>query len=114
MRTFPHGETLTLNRRVPKTGAGRFDSYGILQYDVDSVVLHGIAVWPTTNTETLQNQERTSGTYVAALPITVRLDAVDYVTWRGLKYEVRGEPERLSHPNTGHALMTVSMTRVEG
>lgn len=114
MRAFPNGETLILNRRIPKTGPGRYDAYGVLQYDVDSETLSGVAIWPTTNTEVLQNQERTSTTYVVALPPTVRVDAIDYVTWRGLKYELRGDPEHYTHPITGHGLQTFAMFRVEG
>lgn len=115
MRAFEQGETIILNRKVPKTGPDRYDAYGVLQYDVVSTTVVGVAMWPTTNTETRDgDQHRTSLTYVIGYPDTVSMDAVDFITWRGKSWLLRGEPEKYRHPITGNGLYTVQVNRTEG
>lgn len=116
MRTFSRGETIVVNRRVPRYEGGRYvsDVYGVLINDVVSTTYTGVAIWPSSNTEVGQNQERTSATYTMALPDHIDVDAVDYVTWRGKDYELRSELEFNTNPNTGTRAHTVAMVRVEG
>lgn len=115
---LPHGETLVLHRRVPRVENGEkvYDAYGVLQYDTVDAEVEGCAVWPFSSSETLQNQERTNTQYSAALPAGTEVDAVDYVTWRGLDYELNGEPDRYHrNPITGSVgPVVINMLRVEG
>lgn len=116
MRTFARGETIALHRRVPRRVAGElvFDAYGVLVTDEVIETITGVAIWPSTNVETPQNQERTSATYTLVLPDEIVVDAVDHVVWRGKSYELRGELEYNTQPNTGTRAHTVQMVRVEG
>lgn len=110
MRSFEHGETIALNRRV----ASGYDDYGNVVYTTTSQTVSGVAIWPESATEVIQNVDRTNSVYVVALPIGLRIDAIDSVTWRELDYEVQGEVERLQSPLTATALQTFRMARVEG
>lgn len=116
MRAFGRGETIVVNRRVPRREGGQFiyDVYGVLINDIVKDTVTGVAIWPSSNTETGQNQERTSASYTMALPDHVDVDAVDFVTWRGKDYELRSELEFNTNPNTGTRAHTVAMVRVEG
>lgn len=111
MRSFEHGETIVLNRRVP---SGTFDSYGNVVHTTTSQTISGVAVWPESATEVLQNVDRTNTVYVVALPIEYSVDAIDSITWRELGYEVQGEAELLISPLTATTLQTLRMSRVEG
>jgi hypothetical protein len=116
MHAFGRGETLLLHRRFPRVLAGvkQFDAYGNLIYDEEIIVCNGAVVWPQSDTEVPQNQERTSMTYFVALPDGFTVDAVDAVTFRAKKYEVRGEIEMNTNPVTGTQCNTFAMFRVEG
>lgn len=117
MRLFPYGETIELHRREPATdGSGNrvYDAYGNLTYTDTATPFTGVAIWPESASETYQNNERTNSVYVAALPVTADVDAIDFVTWLGKDYQVQGEPERLRHPGTNTALITIRLVRVEG
>lgn len=119
---FQYGETLTLVRRTAvRDVEGEFvtDDYGNLTYSETETVVSGVAVWPEsaglgTVHETSVPTERTQPTYAAALPLTVSVDAVDYVRWLGKAYEIQGDPDYLRSPMTGVSLQTIRMQRVEG
>ena len=109
---FPGGETITLRRVVVQTGS--YDDYGVLQSTTTDQTVTGVAVYPNSSSEALQGQERTRAGYTVALPTTVTIDSVDRIVWRGLEYEVEGEPERFQSPFTSTTLQTLIMYRVEG
>lgn len=111
MRVFEHGETIVLTRRVP---SGTFDPYGNVVHTTTAETIFGVAIWPESATEVLQNVDRTNTVYIVALPVEYSVDAIDSITWRGLGYEVQGKAERLQSPLTATALQTLRMSRVEG
>lgn len=108
---FTGGEAITLNRRE---ATGEYDEYGNVIYADTADPVTGAAIWPESATETNQNVERTNSVYVVLLPVSVNVDAIDSITWRGKAYEVQGEPERLQSPLSGTTMQTLRMARVEG
>jgi hypothetical protein len=110
VRSFEHGETIALHRRV----ASGYDEYGNVTYTTTTQTISGVAIWPESATEVIQNVDRTNTVYVVALPVGHRVDAIDFITWRELDYEVQGEAERLQNPMTATALQTLRMSRMEG
>lgn len=109
---YGYGETVRLGRRRP---SGDFDAYGAMVYATTETVLTGCAVWPTSTSETLQNQDRTNSNWTVAVPPGTNTDAVDYVLWQGKKYEVSGERQTYRNPMTGTVSPEViNVTRVEG
>lgn len=117
MRSFPAGETLTLHRLKPRVVGGerQTDAYGVLIMDSTDVTLAGCAVWPLSSSEVQQNNQRSRSAYSVALPQGTTIDAQDRLTWRGMLYEVEGEPECFQSPLTGtQGPQVVTMYRVEG
>lgn len=109
---FPQGQPIVLNRRIAQPGA--YDEYGVQQYSVSSTTVNGVAIWPESSSEVGQGNERTNVVYHVALPLTVSVDAVDFVTWRGKDYQVQGDPEFHLSPLSGTQLQTIRINRVEG
>jgi len=118
MHPFANGETITLHRRTPRmSGPNKvYDSYGMLVYDTFDTVVAGCAVWPTSASESLQNEDRTNSNYTVAFPAGTVVAGVDAIGWRGLDFEVQGEAQRYErNPLTGSlGPVLVQMTRVEG
>lgn len=117
MRAFLKGETVTLHRVRPRIvgGVRQYDAYGVIIMDEHNETVAGCAVYPRSQSEETQNVERSRTTWSCAMPNGIQVDAMDRITWRGLKYEIEGEPERFQSPLTGSVGPTVvTMLRVEG
>lgn len=110
--TWNYGDTLEFHRLVAIPG--EYDDYGNQRYD-ETVTSHsGLAIWPESATEFNQNVDRTNTVYLVALPLGIATDAIDWVMWRGERWEVQGEAERYSHPMAGTVFTTIRIARVEG
>lgn len=117
MHAFGRGETVMLHHRFQRkvSGVKQYDGYGNVIYDEEIITVRGAVVWPQANTETPQNQERSSTTYYVAMPDdSLVVDAVDRIVWRGKSYEVQGEMEMNTNMATGTKCHTFAMNRVEG
>lgn len=113
---FSSGEIITLRRYRPLiiNGVRQTDSYGKLVMQSYDQVIPGAAIWPSSTSETRQGQERSRNAYLLVLPQSVVVDAIDRVVWRGLEYDVEGDPEMFQSPFTGSSLQQLSIVRVEG
>lgn len=107
---FPGGETVVLHRRSPSG----YDDYGNVTYTDSSTTITGVAIWPESATEVIQNAERTRSVYVALFPANVDIQAIDHLTWRDQDWEIQGDPELLRSPLTAKTLQTIRMVHVEG
>lgn len=113
LRSFGAGETITLRHKSTPTPR-QYDEYGNLIYVFTDQTLTGIAIWPESSSETIQQVERSTTVYVMAVPTGVDIDANDVLIWRGMEWEIQGEAEQLSSPLTGTALQEVRFRRTEG
>lgn len=113
IRAFGAGETVTL-RHKKTTTPRTFDEYGNLIYVFEDQTLTGVAIWPESTSETIQQVERSTSIYVMAVPAGVHVDANDVLIWRGMDWEIQGEAEHYSSPLTGTALQEVRFRRTEG
>lgn len=113
---YPYGETVTLVSRA-KIGT---DSDGNDVYTNTRTDVPRVPVWPRDGNGTSGN-ERTNAKdqvivgYVAVLPAGTDVTAFDAVEWRGVTYEVEGEPGIFKSPFTGwEPGVVVALKRVTG
>jgi hypothetical protein len=113
---FPGGETVVLHTRTPRVESGERvkDAYGALVYDESDATITGVAIWPESATEVLQSQDRTNSVYVMVIRADVEIDAIDSLTWRGMRWQIQGEAQQFHSPFTGLELQQVRINRVEG
>lgn len=113
---FQSGETVTVRRLRPLVinGVRQVDEYGALIMQAHDELVSGVAIWPQSSSEALQGEDRTRGAYLLALPPEIAVDGIDRIVWRGLEYEIDGEPEQFTSPFTGNGLQQLTIVRVEG
>lgn len=117
MHSFARGENLVIVYRTARRVAGvpAEDAWGNTVWNETRANVSGAVVWPTSDVETPQDQERTSMSYTVVLPDdNIMIDAVDRIEWRGKSYEVQGELEQNTNMATGTKANAFKMTRVEG
>lgn len=111
MRAFPYGEAVTVRRRdVARDSHGEVvrDAYGVAQYtDVDTVI-EGCAIAPAGSMgqafsfeAIAQRYSQVSTRFVVEFPPGTVADADDKIVWRGLEYEIEGEPGYSRSPFSG-------------
>lgn len=113
IRAFGAGETVTLRHKTTHTPR-QFDEYGNLIYRFVDQVLTGVAIWPESTSETIQQVERSTTIYVMAVPAGVDVDSNDVLVWRGVEWEIQAEAEQYRSPLTGTQLQEVRFRRTEG
>lgn len=117
MHSFLRGETIVIVYRKARRVAGvpAEDTWGNTIWDETRTTVPGAVVWPTSDVETPQDQERSSISYTVVLPNdSLMIDAVDRIEWRGKSYEVQGELEQNTNMATGTKANAFKMNRVEG
>lgn len=113
---FQAGETIILRRVRPLVlgGVRQTDDFGVLVMTTADEFVSGAAIWPSSNSEVTQGGDRSRSAYYVALPQETVADAIDRIVWRGLEYEIEGEPELFQSPFTGTSLQQITIVRVEG
>jgi hypothetical protein len=90
---IPFGETVTVARRT-RNSVGDYT-------DGVTHTVAGCAVWPTTSTETVGNQDTVIWGLTVLMPPGSDILATDKVTVRSVDYLVNGQPALFASPLTG-------------
>ena len=125
MKAFPHGETITANRRqaaVDSNGREMRDDYGEIVWETVTREIRGCAIYPAGSMGQAFAFENVGGVtslssirYVVYMPSDAQLDSNDKVIYRGLEYDVEGDPGYSHSPFTGReGPITVYLKRVTG
>lgn len=125
MKAFPYGETIYVHRRqvaVDTDGKQVRDDYGEVVWETVERQIKGCAVYPAGSMGQAFAFENVGGVtslssirYVVYLPSDAQLDSNDKVTYRGLEYDVEGDPGYSHSPFTGReGPITVYLKRVTG
>lgn len=101
-------ETLTLVRQAR-------GKHGDPAGAATEIQIPGCIVWPRTSTETTDAQDTVITGYSALLPPGSDVTSTDRLRWRGLLFDVVGEPGIYTTPFSGtDPGLEVSMRRVTG
>lgn len=95
---FTEGQTVTVLRRA----APVFPTMGDYPAPDSSTDVKGCAIWPTTSTETVNGQDTVVWGLTVLLPVGTDVLATDQVAFKGITYDVNGQPFTWHSPMTGH------------
>ena len=104
-------EQCVLHLRGEKVGE---DHYGEPVFSPPTDEVTACWVEPVSSSEDLSLANQVSFSYVAYLPLDVRVSAVDAVTWDGTRFEVDGEPLKQPGGFIVEGFWRVQLRKVEG
>lgn len=104
-------ETCTLHLRGEKSGE---DEYGEPIYSPPEDVESACWVEPAGTSEDMALANQLTFSYVAYLPLTTQISAVDALTWDGVRFEVDGQPLKQAAGFIVEGFWRVNLKRVTG
>jgi len=108
---FPYGQTVTV---INRTVSGK-DTYGNDTYAEARTDIPDCVVQTSISSEQIEFTDQVSDGLTIFFPYGTDVDAIDAVEYKGIRYEMQGNPSVWVSPFSGHtAPIQVSVTRITG